>query len=312
LEKESLLKLLAAFAAVYIIWGSTYLGIRFAIETIPPFLMAAFRFLVAGSILYLYSSPRSEEKLTRENIIPASIVGLLLLLGGNGGVVWAEQYISSGMTALLVSTVPVWVVAINFFFTKEKKNSFKNMVGVVLGFLGIFFLVSPEQIISGGSVDTAGTIVLLGATLSWSIGSVYSKYAVLPKSSLLSTSVQMLAGGTGLLLTSFLFGEWSSFDPSGISLLSALSFLYLLIFGSLIAFSAYVWLLKKAGPSKATTYAYVNPVVAVFLGWLLAGESVTLKVIISAVIIIAAVVIILTDFSKLKRKQAHVKAGEPA
>jgi drug/metabolite transporter (DMT)-like permease len=302
-EKGSLIKLLAAFAAVYIIWGSTYLGIKFAIETIPPFLMAALRFLISGSILFAIFYPKSDEKLSSETIRSASIVGILLLLGGNGAVVWAEQYIPSGLTALLVSTVPVWVVVINFLFTDEKKSSLKNTLGVLLGFTGLFFLISPENIIRGGDVDLTAALILMGGTLSWSLGSVYTKHAVLPKSSLVSTSVQMLAGGTGLLLSSILFGEWNNFRISEVSLLSSLSFLYLLIFGSLVAFSAYIWLLKKTGPSKATTYAYVNPVVAVLLGWLLAGEEITLKVVISAFIIITAVVIILTDFSKLRLKK---------
>jgi drug/metabolite transporter (DMT)-like permease len=178
-EKGSALKLFGAFTAVYIIWGSTYLGIKFAIETIPPFMMASVRFLIAGSILLLFSRKNQGERLTAEHYKSAAIVGLLLLLGGNGGVVWAEQYLDSGLTALLVSTVPIWVVIINFLFPRDKKNTTKNVVGVVLGFLGLFFLVSPENIISGGGVDIVAALVLIGATLSWSAGSVYTRNAVL-------------------------------------------------------------------------------------------------------------------------------------
>ncbi len=298
-DKLSSLKLILAFAAVYLIWGSTYLGIRFAIETIPPFLMAGVRFIVAGAILYLFSN-RSKEKLGPAQYKSAAIIGLLMLLGGNGGVVWAEQFINSGLTALLISTVPIWVVIINLIFSLEKKNSLKNTIGVFLGFIGLFFLISPEHIISGGSLDLAGALVLIAASLSWSIGSVYTKHAVLPKSGPLSASLQMIAGGIGLMSASLIAGEFTSFDPAAISTRSLLAVIYLIIFGSLIAFSSYIWLLHNAGPSKATTYAYVNPIVAVILGWLLAGEELTSKSIIAAIIIISAVVIIITDFSKFK------------
>jgi drug/metabolite transporter (DMT)-like permease len=300
-EKGSALKLLAAFIAVYVIWGSTYLGIKFAIESIPPFLMASLRFLIAGSILFLISNKSDNEKLTFAQYKSTAIVGLLLLLGGNGGVVWAEQYLPSGLTALLVSTVPVWVVVISWLFPQEKKNQVKNVIGVTLGFAGLYFLVSPGNLIKGSEVDLLAALVLIGATLSWSIGSVYTHHAVLPKSSMVSTSFQMIFGGLGLLAASLISGEPFNFNPSEVSTQSFLAFLYLILFGSLIAFSAYIWLLKKAGASKATTYAYVNPVVAVILGWLLAGEEITLRLVIAAIIIVAAVVIILTDFRKLER-----------
>jgi drug/metabolite transporter (DMT)-like permease len=301
-EKSFTLKLIAAFIAVYLIWGSTYLGIKFAIDTIPPFLMAALRFLIAGAILFIIARKTTDEKLNSAHLRSAAVVGLLLLLGGNGGVVWAEQYISSGLTALLVSTVPMWIVVINWVVTRERENITKNAIGVVLGFTGLYFLISPENLISGNRLELYASLVLIGATLSWSAGSVYTRYAVLPKSSLYSTSLQMIFGGLGLLFTSFVFGEPGKFDPSVMSLQSLLSLIYLIFFGSLIAYSAYIWLLKKTGPSKATTYAYVNPVVAVLLGWLLAGEVVSLGMIIPAIVIIAAVVIILTDFSAFGRK----------
>lgn len=310
MEKSSSINLLLAFAAVYIIWGSTYLGIRFAIETIPPFLMAGVRFIFAGIVLYIFSSGKSEEKLTFEHYKSTAIIGLLLLLGGNGGVVWAEQFVPSGLTALLISTVPIWVVIINLVFSLEKKNSAKNTFGVLLGFAGLFFLISPENIIRGGNVDLNGALVLIAASLFWSAGSVYTKHAVLPKSSLVSTSLQMIFGGIGLLAASFVFDEPNNFVLASVSSRSVLAVIYLIIFGSLIAFSSYIWLLHKAGPAKATTYAYVNPVVAVLLGWLLAGEEMSFKIIISAIIIISAVVIIITDFKKSSRfKVKDPKSG---
>jgi drug/metabolite transporter (DMT)-like permease len=295
------LKTIAAFLAVYIIWGSTYLGIKFAIDTIPPFSMAALRFIIAGTILFFIARKNSKEKISRRHLGSAAIIGLLLLLGGNGGVVWAEQYISSGLTALLVSTVPLWIVLINWAVTKERKNLAKNLTGVVIGFTGLYFLISPENLISGSSYQMYASLVLIGATLSWSAGSVYTRYAVLPKSSLYTTSLQMIFGGSGLLIASIISGEPERFNISGISLQSFLSLLYLIFFGSLIAYSAYIWLLKKSGPAKATTYAYVNPVVAVILGWLFAGELISLNMIIPAAVVVIAVVIILTDFTTLRK-----------
>jgi drug/metabolite transporter (DMT)-like permease len=296
-EKGYTLKLILAFIAVYVIWGSTYLGIKFAIETIPPFMMASFRFLVAGSVLFLISRRGNSERLRPEHLKSTAITGLLLLLGGNGGVVWAEQYLSSGLTALLVSTVPVWVVILTWIITREKKNLVKNLVGVLLGFTGLYLLISLQNLSNGSQFNLIAALVLVGATLSWSVGSVYTRYASMPKSSLVSTSFQMIFGGSGLLIASLISGEPADFNIGMISANSLLSLIYLIIFGSLIAFSAYVWLLKKTGPSRATTYAYVNPVVAVILGWLLAGEKLTLELIIAALIIVSAVVIILTEFT---------------
>lgn len=301
-KKASNLKLYSAFAAVYIIWGSTYLAIRFAIETIPPFIMAGSRFLFAGIVLYLLTYKKNKEKLTPAHFKSTAIIGILLLLGGNGGVCWAEQFVPSGLTALLISTVPIWVMLISFVMPKQKNASLKNVIGVILGFIGLFFLISPEHIIKGSSVDLVGALALIIASLLWSIGSVYSKNADLPKYSLTATALEMFFGGITLLIASLFTGEWSHFNAGAISGKSILGLVYLIIFGSLIAFSAYVWLLSKADPHKVTTYAYVNPVVAVFLGWLLAGEMIDLKVIVSAVIIIAAVVLIITNFSAMRKK----------
>lgn len=300
------LKVIFAFAAVYIIWGSTYLAIRFAIETIPPFLMAGVRFLIAGLILFAFTYKKNNEPITASHLKSTAIIGILLLLGGNGGVVWAEQFVPSGLTALLISTVPVWVVLISWTIPHDKSVSLKNIIGVVLGFIGLFFLISPESIFRGESVDLIGAITLVGAALSWSIGSVYTKRADLPKNSLTGTSLEMIFGGAALLLFSTIAGEWNSFNPAAISMRSFMAVIYLIIMGSLIAFSAYIWLLEKAGPAKATTYAYVNPIVAVFLGWLLAGEELNSRIIFSAIIIVTAVVIIITNLSSFNRKKSQV------
>jgi drug/metabolite transporter (DMT)-like permease len=296
-QKPSTLKLLAAFTSVFIIWGSTYLAIKFAIETVPPFLMAGLRFIVAGSILFVFVKIRVKEKIKMEFWRSALIIGGLLLLGGNGGVVWAEQYVSSGLAALLVSTVPIWVVIITWLKPKSESPSLKLVLGIIMGFAGLFLLVSPYSLIKGDEVDLAGVGALLMATFFWSLGSVYSRHAKLPKSNLLTVSMEMLSGGVLLFIAGFIFEDWSNVSFAAISSKSILSILYLIFFGSIVAFTAYIWLLEKAGPSRATTYAYVNPVVAVFLGWLLGGEEMNLRIIISAIIIISAVAIIITDFS---------------
>ncbi len=307
--KNSTLKLLTAFAAVYIIWGSTYLAIKFAIETVPPFLMAGIRFFTAGTILFIAVSIRGKEKIKWQYWRSAIIIGGLLLLGGNGGVVWAEQYVPSGLAALLVSTVPIWIVIITWLKPGGESPSLKLVSGIILGFAGIFFLISPYSFISGNEISPGGTVALLMATFFWSAGSVYSKTAVLPKSSLLTVSMEMLSGGVLLVIVSSIFENWDNLSLHTISAKSFLSIIYLIVFGSLVAFTAYIWLLEKAGPSRATTYAYVNPVVAVFLGWMLGGEEMNLRIIVSAVIIISAVAIIITDFSRFRRSKTKPAAN---
>jgi drug/metabolite transporter (DMT)-like permease len=299
-NSNSTLKIILAFTAVYIIWGSTYLAIKFAIDTIPSFLMASMRFLTAGSILFIYAQVKQKTKIELIHWKSSFIVGGLLLLGGNGGVVWAEKVVPSGLTAILVSTVPIWIVIISFIIRSNQKPSIPQVAGITLGFIGLFFLVSPDSILRGESINITGAIVLIVATLSWSIGSVYINYAVFPNSKLLTVSMQMLAGGFLLLLLSTFTGEVFTFNAYSVDMRSFLSLLYLILFGSVITFTAYIWLLKTVGPAKTSTYAYVNPVVAVFLGYFLANEPLDLKIILSSVVIISAVVLITINTGKKK------------
>ncbi len=307
--KGSRFKLLSAFLIVYIIWGSTYLAIRFAIASIPPLLMAGMRFFIAGLLLLIISRFNDKEKLKLVHFRSAIIIGVLLLLGGNGGVVWAEQWVPSGITALLISTVPVWVAIISWAMPHGENPSLKNITGVILGFVGLFFLVSPHNLIAGGNVNITGALVLIAAALSWGAGSVYTKHAEVPNSKLTTVALEMFFGGLSLIIVSYFFGDWDRFHPSLVTQKSLLAFIYLIIFGSLIAFTSYIWLLDAAGPAKATTYAYVNPVVAVILGYFIASEELSLKMIFAAFIIIAAVVIIITDFSFLKGKLTRKNPG---
>ncbi|MGH7596988.1 MAG: drug/metabolite exporter YedA [bacterium] len=283
-----------AFAAIYLIWGSTYLAIRFAVETFPPFLMASMRFLVAGAILYPWARLRGASQPARSHWLAATVVGGLLLLGGNGGVVWAAQLVPSGLTALLIGTVPLWMALLDWLRRGGTKPSNGVMVGLLLGLFGIALLVGPGKLAGGRQVDLVGAAVLILASLSWAAGSLYSRRAQLPASPLLATAMEMLAGGALLLIASLLVGEWTRFDSSALSLRSWLSLGYLIFFGALVGFTAYIWLLRVSTPAHVSTYAYVNPVVAIFLGWTFAGEPLTARTLLAAAVIVAAVVIITT------------------
>ena len=287
------LQIALAFLSIYTIWGSTYLAIRFAIETFPPFLMAAIRFLIAGGALYTWMRLRGAQRPTRANWKAATIIGGLLLLGGNGGVTKAEQVIPSGLTAVLITIVPIWMALLELLQKNRVVPTPQVVLGLVLGFGGVILLVGPGDL-AGGGLNPLWVGVLLFASLSWAIGSVYSRKASLPKTPLLGSGMEMLAGGVLLLLVSLVSQEWVGFQPSNISFLSLISFLYLLVFGSLIAFSSYVWLLTKTTTARVSTYAYVNPVVAVFLGYFLAGEQLTLRTLLASTMIVIAVVVITT------------------
>ncbi|HEX6587899.1 MAG TPA: drug/metabolite exporter YedA [Longimicrobiales bacterium] len=286
-------KLVAAFAAVYLIWGSTYLAIRFALETLPPFLMAGARFLTAGAIVYGWMMASGAEHPTRTNWRDGLIVGGFLLLGGNGGVVWAEQFVASGIAALLVATLPIWMVLFDWLRGSGRKPTGRVATGIALGFAGLVVLVGPQSLGSGG-VPMLPALALVLASVSWAWGSLYSRGAVQPSSPMMATALQMLCGGALLVVAGSLTGEWADFDPGAASLRSVLALFYLMVFGSIIGYSAYIWLLRHASPAHVSTYAYVNPVVAVFLGWLLADEPITARILTAAAIIVAGVAVIVS------------------
>jgi len=284
----------AALLSVYLFWGGTYLGMKVAIESMPPFLMAGVRFLSAGLVLYVISRLSGAKRPDFREWKSAGIVGALLLLGGNGIVAWAEQRVSSSIASLLVAAVPVWMMLFAWFGKNGKRPGAGVIAGIALGLLGIAVLVFQpgEQGGGGNRTDIVGIIALVAASISWAAGSLYSRSAKLPGSPLMSTAAQMLTGGGLLIVFSYFTGDWSRLDISGITLRSYAALGYLIVFGSIIGYTAYIWLLKNAESSLVSTYAFVNPVVAVLLGWLLAGERLTLNTFIAAVIIIAAVVIV--------------------
>ena len=285
-------QIIAAFASIYLVWGSTYLAIRYAIETIPPFIMGGARFLVSGAMLYMWARYRGAPKPTRLHWRNAVIAGAFLLLGGNGAVVWAEQFVPSGLTALLVSILPFWLVIIEWVRPPRRRPSGLVLVGLVLGFIGIIVLVGPGNIGGHGDIRPIGALVLILGSLSWAIGSFWSRDAALPESGLLTTGMEMLGGGVLLLVVGALSGEFSDLDIHHVSKASGVGLLYLITFGSLIGFTSYIWLLDKVSPARLGTYAYVNPVVAVLLGWAIAGETLSVRTGVAAAIVICAVALI--------------------
>jgi drug/metabolite transporter (DMT)-like permease len=286
-------KIWAALLVVYIVWGSTYLAIRYAVETIPPFLMAGTRFLIAGTILYGWRRLAGDPAPTRKQWIASAVIGLLLLFGGNGLLSWAEQNVPSGVAALLIGAVPLWMTLIEALRPGGSRPNFLGVIGLVIGFGGIVLLVGPS-LFSGGKADLhpLGIAILLVAALSWSLGSIYSRHADLPSSSLLGTGMEMLAGGVGLYLAGTIADEWKSLVISNIALRSWLGLAFLVIFGSMIAFSCYAWLLRAAPVSLVSTYAYINPLVAILLGSLFAQEVLTARILIAALVIVGSVVLV--------------------
>jgi drug/metabolite transporter (DMT)-like permease len=293
--RPSPVKVVLAFAAVYIVWGSTYLGIRLAIETLPPFLMTGTRFTLAGLILCVWAVLKGERFIQPFHLWRrAFVIGGLLLLGGNGGVVWAEKYVPTGLAALLVSTEPLWVVILNWAITRRRPN-WKVLLGVLIGLVGVAMLVGDGLRSNGHSKLTliAGGVVLV-AGLSWASGSVYSNRRPLPVSTLMAAGMQMLCGGSLLLLMAVVTGDPARLNLANASWTSIGAFFYLLVFGSLVGFTAYSWLLNNVTPARAATYAYVNPVVAVFLGWLIASEPLTRQMLLAAAVIVGSVILITT------------------
>ncbi len=283
----------AAFLVVYVIWGSTYLAIRFAVSTIPPFLMAGARYFIAGLLIVAWLALHGQGRANRRQWRDATIVGAFMMLGGNGIVCWAERFETSSITALLVSTIPIWVVLLDWLWMKGPRPTRRMFAGLVLGFLGVGMLVRPGADASAsGGVSLLGAGALLLAAALWAAGIVYSRRAALPSTPALAVGMQMMTGGILLLLTGSLLGEWTSFDPARVSSRSFGSLLYLITFGSLLAHSCFLWLIRVTSPAKAATNAFVNPIVAVFLGWALAGEKLTPLTLLAAAVAISGVVLI--------------------
>jgi len=303
-------KIALGFAAVYILWGSTYLGIRFAVASLPPFFMAGIRHLIAGLLLYAIMRRRGAPRPTLANWRSATLLGGLLLLGGNGLVSAAEETVPSGITALMVAAVPFWMVLLNAL-EKRTAPRLSVLMGLVLGVVGLAILVFPTGGHAPDHVDPVGIAMLVAATFSWGVGSLYAHRAEMPSSTFLGIGMEMLAGGALLTLTGFLTGEGATLHLAAITSKSLLALGYLVIFGSLLGFSAYVWLLKVTTPARASTYAFVNPVIAVLLGWGLAGEVLTPRIALAGATIVAAVCLILYFGAAAKARDTTPVMEEP-
>jgi len=302
----STLLVVAAFATVYVVWGSTYLAILFALETMPPFLMAGARYVIAGTVLFAVVRRRYPGRLALANWRAAATVGCLMLLGGNGLVCWAEQYVPSGLAALMIATVPLWLVLLDWLLHRGGRPTWQVVVGLAGGLVGVYVLLGPAGI-SGERVHTLGGAALLLACVFWAIGSLHSRKAALPAAPFLATAMEMITGGVALVIVGTAAGEWPQVELEAVSARSALALGYLVVFGSILAFTAYTWLLRVTTAARVATYAYVNPVVAMLLGALWAGEVLTPRAVLAAGIIIASVVVITT--ARRKSAARHAPPG---
>ena len=291
-ERPSTLRLASAFAAVYILWGSTYLGIRFSIETLPPFFTQGVRFMTAGVVMYLWARLSGAAAPARREWGGSAVTGFLLFVCGTGGVVWAEHLIPSGVAALVVATEPASFVLIE---SVRRRRLPRNAVlaGLGLGAAGLLILIGPGDLLGGDRFAAPALLVLVAGTFCWAGGSLFSRGSRLPASPVMATSTTLLCGGLGLVLVGIGAGELSRFDPSAVSARSILATVYLFVFGSIVGFTAYLWLLRVTTVARVSTYAYVNPIVAVLLGWALAAEPLTPRVALAACVIVGAVAIII-------------------
>ncbi|MGC9372160.1 MAG: EamA family transporter [Thermovirgaceae bacterium] len=287
--------ILLMFLGLYTTWSTTYLAIAYMVQTIPPYLSSGLRFVVAGGLLYTFAATRrGAPKPSLIEWRDASIIGGLVVMLGNGNVVWGEQYIPSSLAALLVATVPLWIVVLNWLLFRAARPTLAEVAGVILGFSGVALLIGFTKTGASEAFHPVGIAIVLFAALSWATGSLFSRHAHTPSSPLLAVSLQMIAGGTLLTIASVLTGEAFRFDPSAVSAVSVLAWAYLVVFGSLVGFVCYMILMRNCRPSRVATYAYVNPVGAVFLGWLVAGDPVTAQTLFAAGIIITAVFLIIS------------------
>jgi len=304
-------KIWLALLALYIVWGSTYFGIKVAIETIPPFFHAGVRFLVSGLILVIWQRSAGYEMPTRKQWISTAIIGNLLLLGGNGLVSWAEQFIPSGIAALIIASVPLFLVVAEAIRPHGVKPNWQSIVGLVIGFIGIYVLIDPTEAVAGAGLNMYGVAALLSACALWATGSVYSKLADLPKSSLMTTGAEMLMGSIGLFIISLVTGELHGWNPAEVSMRSLAGLSYLITIGSILGFGSYIWLLQNAPISLVATYAYVNPIVAILLGVWLGNEILESRIWLATAIIIGSVIFINSrSRSKVSKEAKEVYSGE--
>jgi len=287
-------KTLLAFAIIYFVWGSTFLAIRVGVHEVPPFLLAAMRFLIAGVVLYGWMIARGEPSPSPREWGSASLLAVLIFVCDYGLLFWAEQHVPSGVAAVMLATIPVFMALSEILFLRTQKLTARLALALLVGLAGVAVLVSRSLSLGGAPIDTAGALALIIASMSWSAASALTRRLLLPSSKVMSSGAQMLGGGVMLGLTSAALGEFRNFHPSAVSRAAWLSLLYLIVAGSIIGFTAYVWLLHHESPTKVGTYAYVNPVVAVLVGYFLGGEPLGLRTILGTIFVLFSVVVITT------------------
>ena len=303
-------KTLLAFAIIYFVWGTTYLAIRVGVLEIPPFLLAAIRFLIAGGILCGWMVAQGERSPTARQWMAVSAVAIFIFVLDYGVLFWAEQRVPSGIAAVMMATIPTFMALSEIIILRTQKLTPRLAMALLIGIGGVAVLMSRSLILPGAPIDMMGAVALIIASISWSLGSVLTRKLTLPTSKVMSSGAQMLAGGVFLALTAGALGEFRSFHPSTVSLGAWLALLYLIVAGSIIAFTAYVWLIHHESPTKVATYAYVNPVVAVLMGYFLGGESLGLRTILGTLFVLTSVVVITS--TRAENSAAALKVGNPA
>jgi drug/metabolite transporter (DMT)-like permease len=291
-------KTLSAFAIIYFVWGSTYLAIRVGVSEVPPFLLAAMRFLVAGLVLYGWMIARGEPSPSARQWRSVSFLAILIFVIDYGLVFWSEQRVPSGIAAVMMATIPAFMALSEIIFLRTQRLTARLALALLIGIGGVAVLMSHSLNLGGAPIDTVGAVALIIASMSWSVASVLTRKLPLPPSKVMSSGAQMLAGGVFLALTAAALGEFRDFHPSAVSRGAWLALLYLIVAGSIIGFTAYIWLLHHESPTKVGTYAYVNPVVAVLVGYFLGGEGLGLRTILGTLLVLVSVVVITTTQMK--------------
>jgi len=287
-------KTLLAFAIIYFVWGSTFLAIRVGVREVPPFLLAAMRFLIAGAVLYGWTIARGERSPNGRQWASLALLAVLIFVLDYGLLFWAEQRVPSGVAAVMMATIPVFMVVSEIVFLRTQRLTLRLALALLIGIGGVVVLASRSLNFDGTPIDRVGAVALIFASMSWSVASALMRKLPLPASKAMSSGAQMFAGGMFLGLTSLGLGEFRNFHPSSVSRGAWLSLLYLIVAGSIMGFTAYVWLLHHESPTKVGTYAYVNPVVAVLVGYFLGGEALNLRTILGSLFVLISVVVITT------------------
>lgn len=309
-DRPSKTAVAAAYAAVYVIWGSTYLAMRVVVQVWPPFLTASLRFLIAGVMLYVFLRARGTINPSRAEWKSAALIGALLLVGGNGMVMWAEQFVASSLAALLIATVPLWIAVLDRLLIREKKLGFMRLIGLAVGFAGVVVLVwNPNSTTEGNLL--LGTAALLFAAFSWAVGSQLSRWIARPASAMMQMAQQMLAGGAMLLVLGLVLGETDQLVSATPTWEVWAAMAFLIFAGSLVGYTCYMWILRVSGPAKASTYAYVNPLVAIVLGVTLLDEPFNMRIVLGAAAIILAVIVIMQGAPKSAPPTTAAVAAAP-